>query len=70
MTFDQATFKCVAPGVFKLKMTTDSKNTIKEANEDNNVKILEIKCTDQNGKIPGEEDEKTDKDKDKSKENS
>jgi hypothetical protein len=53
-------------------MTVDSKNTIKESKEDNNIKILEIKCTDKDGKISGEEDEQTDtdKDKDRTKENS
>jgi len=59
-TFDQATFKCSAPGVFKFTITTDSKKAIKESNEENNIKTLEIKCTDKDGKMPDEEDDEKD----------
>ena len=51
-TFNQVTFKCATPGVYNIKITIDSNNTIKESNENNNSSTLVIKCADEKGNVP------------------
>jgi hypothetical protein len=67
--FNQITFKCNSIGVFKLFFAVDTKNTVKETEEDNNIKELEITCTDSEGKMNDSDEQKQKEKEEEEKEN-
>ncbi|MFA5230688.1 MAG: CARDB domain-containing protein, partial [Candidatus Paceibacterota bacterium] len=64
-TFNQITFKCNSIGVFKLFFAVDTKNTVKETEEDNNIKELEITCIKNTEEEEKEKEEEEEKEKEK-----
>jgi len=50
--FNNIPFKCIEPGVYTLRINTDSENTVKESNENNNSASLVIQCADKDGNVP------------------
>ncbi len=49
---------CTVPGVYTFTVELDPNNDIKESNEANNKKIFKVECSDADGNVPKDEEQK------------